>query len=688
MDKLKGSIAEPGKRIDGALIKCAQGYLSSGTTLYEESVAGGSMMWPNKTSESIPQVVDWISKLNALRLDASAQAAPSVSGLSRARTFSTASPSTIDETETLPPLPGPISVISDAPPMYSEQAEEDGLDFEDELAIDSTAAALESGNTAFERNDYEEADSFLQEAITLVQALPIRLRGDYDLADVHYKLAVSAFYLHDAATAQAALVTVVEKQSRSKDDGLRLCTAGHLLSQTYVRTGKFDLARATCENAYRGRRKILGKDHESCYESLALLARICALQGNGSRGKVYFSMIPAAAQAAMSELFGKLDIEAGYRAPTVRGTTSTFSFQSFERTMSSDSADSASTITLNKAPSISAVVAQTTSSVKEGVLLKELRACDLAWSSKGKHLACADRFANQITVLNTHTGLTEKIIKATDRKRIYSLALNPTGTILAVGYEDGTLELWTVQTALLRKRFAGGLARHHNNAIGAMAFSHSGDTLISMCKAGRIVFFSVPANLLKHFAMDSDCAGAEGSIAFSPDDQLVAITTAKGADIWSVSSGTMRASLSSHWAGPKGLDASHPLVGLAFTPDGTAIALGSGTNQIGVHKIDGTGEHHEVEISGIKRPALCFLKLAYSADGHLIAARTPPYFDEPPWVCDTANGKFEFLESTPQAVTHLALSQDGSLLATSADDGSIKVINLAQRLRSVDEEPA
>lgn len=685
MNKLQDTIAEQGPRLDGALAKCARGYLYSGTTLYEESVAGGSLMWTNRNAESIPQVVDWISKLNALRLDASMSSASSTSGLTTARTFSTVSPSTIDETETLPPLPGQASVISDAPPVYSEQAEGDDLDFEDELAIDSTAAALESGNAAFERNDYEEADSFLQEALTLVQALPVRLRSGYNLSDVHYKLAVSAFYLHDAATAQAALVTVVEQNSKSKDDGLRLCTAGHLLSQTYVRTGEFDLARATCENAYRGRRKILGKDHESCYESLALLARICALQGHGSRGKVYFSMIPAASQAGMSELFGKLDVEAGHHAPPMRGATSTSSFQSVERTMSSDSADSAdsaSTITLNKAPSISAVSAKSASGIKEGVVLKEPRACDLAWSSRGQYLACADRFANQITIVSTYTGHAEKVMKTAERKRIYSLALNPTGTILAVGYEDGTLELWNVKNGLLRKRFAGGLARHHNHAIGAMAFSHSGETLVSMCKAGRIVFFGVAANQLKHFAMDSDCAGTEGSLAFSPDDTLIAITTAKGADIWNVASGTIRASLTSHWAGPKGLDASHPLVGLAFTPDGTAIALGSGTNLIGVHKIDGTGEHHEVEISGIKRPALCFLKLAYSADGHLIAARTPPYFDEPPWVCDTENGKFEFLEAAPHAVTHLALSEDGALLATSVDDGCVRVLDLAHRLKN------
>jgi WD40 repeat protein len=120
---------------------------------------------------------------------------------------------------------------------------------------------------------------------------------------------------------------------------------------------------------------------------------------------------------------------------------------------------------------------------------------------------------------------------------------------------------------------------------------------------------------------------------------------------------------------------------LSFSPDGSSIALGSGTNEIGIYKIDGSGDYFALEISGVKRPDLCFLKFAHTPNGHLIAAQLPPYFEEKPWICDAASGRFETIDPPyPYGPSNVALSWNGAFLALSADNGDVKVLDLSKRL--------
>jgi WD40 repeat protein len=668
MERVQTSIREQGKNLDGALVKCAQDYLSSGSTLYEASVASGPSRRFDSANGSVPQIVDWISTMNGLRLDDNGPLSPDTAYPETARNQS----AIVDDAA--PTSSRDVVSTDEAHPEYREDVSEADSEFEDELAVDSAAAALESGNAAFERNDFEEADALLQEALTLIHALPRRLRDTYNLFDIQCKLAVSAFYLYDTTTAEVSLTAVVEQQPSAPHDVRVLCTASHLLAQVYVRNRKLDQARTTCENTYRSRRRTFGKDHESCHESLALLARICDLQKNTSRAKVYLSMIPLQSQERLRRGFETLDAE------------------SQSRSLSTGSVDTVSTIrSLNRdsgtVPAPVVVVTSPAASINKtkftdgGIVLQCRRACDLAWSKNGRYLACADRVSKEIKIVGSTSETPKGTIRVTGLKSIYSLALSPSGTYLAIGYEDASIELWHTESSVLRKRLAGRVVRHHKEAVGSIEFSPNGEVLVSMCKGGRILFFDTSANQLKQFVVDADCCGTEGTIAFSPDGSLVAITTAKGANIYDTSSGVLQRTITSHIAGARGLGGSHSLVGLSFSPDGSSIALGSGTNEIGIYKIDGSGDYFALEISGVKRPDLCFLKFAHTPNGHLIAAQLPPYFEEKPWICDAASGRFETIDPPyPYGPSNVALSWNGAFLALSADNGDVKVLDLSKRL--------
>ena len=181
--------------------------------------------------------------------------------------------------------------LSNLPPDGAQQDSDIDLE-EDQLALDLATAAKQNGDVAFERLDYAKAESMFREALSLMQELPLQTRSGENLLNIHYKLAACAFYLHDQSTAESALVTVVEQPPQSTADALDLCRAGHLLALTYTATEKLDAARSTCNNAYKTRRRLLGKDHEQCYESLALLAYISGEQNQHTRSEIYMSTIP------------------------------------------------------------------------------------------------------------------------------------------------------------------------------------------------------------------------------------------------------------------------------------------------------------------------------------------------------------------------------------------------------------
>lgn len=281
--------------IEDDFLQYAVEVLSSGNSLYESSVAGGSLFGGSnfgdavEAKKSIAQIPDWIRSVQAIGLkDSLSEHTPADSGLGP----SLSSDGSVQRRTTTERTP-----IQDA----------DDEEWDDEFEIGVARKALQLGREAIEAEDYAEADGHLQAAFETIQQISTHHRKLFDIRELQYLIAICAFHLRDSPVAETALVSFLENPGTSSPtEAIQLCHIGHLLAQVYVRLGKVDFARSSCHGAVRGRWKLLGETDPSYHESLALLARIHELQGHTQKAKLYSSMIDQASRESLGAMFRDL----------------------------------------------------------------------------------------------------------------------------------------------------------------------------------------------------------------------------------------------------------------------------------------------------------------------------------------------------------------------------------------------
>ena len=281
-----------------------------------------------------------------------------------------------------------------------------------------------------------------------------------------------------------------------------------------------------------------------------------------------------------------------------------------------------------------------------------------------------------------------------------SMALSPDGATLASGHRDGILKLWdTAATPTPIATFKG-----HRRKVSSLSFSPDGAILAS--GGGN----EDPTVRLWDVATQMEVATLEGhthlveSVSFSPDGALLA---SAGYDrtvrLWDVAGQTELATLRGHDGRVRSV---------SFSPDGALLASGGGYDStvklwdVETHDLIGTLGHevgvHAVAISpdGKTLASLSEYKfrlwdmetqtqiatfpnswsrsesqsLAFSYDGQYIfigAGRTVLLLDV---------GSMEVVSTLENGHTHpintLALSRDGTTLASCSDDGIILLWDL------------
>ena len=183
-----------------------------------------------------------------------------------------------------------------------EAFDEEGDDSDNDLDTDLAKAALDTGTKAFEAQDWEEADSFLQEALRVLQQLPKQQRSFCDIFGLQYKLAVCAYHIQEPADAEEALMSLIQQSASSDEQRRYIYDVAHLLSHLYIRMGQIDRARSECEKALQARRRLLGKRSDASLESTPLMTHIYILLNNRARAKSYLAMIPEARRDAFLKI--------------------------------------------------------------------------------------------------------------------------------------------------------------------------------------------------------------------------------------------------------------------------------------------------------------------------------------------------------------------------------------------------
>lgn len=133
----------------------------------------------------------------------------------------------------------------------------------------------------------------------MLQQLPTGSRTICNTLELQYRLAVCAFYLRAPAVAEEGLSSLVQQMPATDKQRRIVCDAKILLARVYLRVNKLDAARLSCDSAVSGRRRLLGKEHESYFESLALSSVIYSHLNNFARAEVVEMQIPERKRAAV-----------------------------------------------------------------------------------------------------------------------------------------------------------------------------------------------------------------------------------------------------------------------------------------------------------------------------------------------------------------------------------------------------
>ncbi|EMC96115.1 hypothetical protein BAUCODRAFT_25055 [Baudoinia panamericana UAMH 10762] len=303
IQKLQDSLrtgGQQGFQADAGLdiVGCAVEIKQRGTTLFEASVAGSVVGGPELAQRNL-RVAEWTSDIELLRRDkGSTSSAPSDSDTYSPTIFSRDGAATLTTLATSPSSQG--FGCDDCTVKELEVIE----DHEDEFSLDFALEALTAGNQAFDEQKWAEAESCYMEALADLRRLPAQFRAQRDVCDtfeLQYKLAICACHTKEPIVARDALIGVLGQAPASDEHRRWVCNAGTMLSKLYIQLGALEAARSSCESVLRELSKLVGKEHDSYYESLIVLARIWILMGNPTRARIYLRKVPEARRGLILE---------------------------------------------------------------------------------------------------------------------------------------------------------------------------------------------------------------------------------------------------------------------------------------------------------------------------------------------------------------------------------------------------
>jgi WD40 repeat protein len=253
--------------------------------------------------------------------------------------------------------------------------------------------------------------------------------------------------------------------------------------------------------------------------------------------------------------------------------------------------------------------------------------------------------------------------------RVYGMALNPNGTLMAASCRDHAIRIWDFATGKLCT-LEGPATHIASGQIGAgMNFSPDGKRLVSVHRRESASLFQAPEVAVKIWDLSSHKAvvtldHSRGSVlepSFSPDGKLLAAAcrSPNVVKVWDATTG--RIAYECKYVGG--------MIGNAvFNPEGNRLAA-CGENGI---QIWDTATHQSV--ATFRADASFGWCLAFSPDGTRLAMGTIEGVLE---VWDTRAGeKIQTFKGHFGGVRALVFSPDGKRLATGGADGTLRVWDL------------
>ncbi len=301
-----------------------------------------------------------------------------------------------------------------------------------------------------------------------------------------------------------------------------------------------------------------------------------------------------------------------------------------------------------------------------------------ALSPDGKTLAARDAYGTA-ALWNAATGQQIRIFSNGNGYVVSSMAFSPDGAMLATGDAgDGVIRLWDVATGRQITSISAGpstvSSAAFSSTVNSVAFSPDGNTLAAGLLAGADDNSATAAlwNVATGRPIRSFPTGSATVdwVAFSPDGKVLATGAADGdVDLWDATTGQQVRSLTA--------DIDSSVSSVAFSPDGNTLAAGDGDGAALWNPV--TGGQIGTSFTGLGSVD----SVAFSPDGKTLATG---YDDGTARLWNIAADRpiRSFLTDSG-TVLSVAFSPDGKTLATGDDNGTAQLWNAAtgRQIRSL-----
>jgi WD40 repeat protein len=238
-------------------------------------------------------------------------------------------------------------------------------------------------------------------------------------------------------------------------------------------------------------------------------------------------------------------------------------------------------------------------------------------------------------------------------ERLWGLAFSPDGTQVASAGGDRTVKLWDVATGNRIHRFKG-----HRDTIWSVAFTLDGRFVVSSSEDGTIKLWNVVTGTL-YRTLKSE-SGAIRAIALGPDGKtLVGAGVDKVITVWDLETGKPALKLMGH---------TDRVVALAIGRNGAMLASGSTDSTIKIWNLQNGSL-----LRTIATNSSSLKTLAFNPDNETIASG----IGNAVRLWNVQTGQFIYQYSgSPSSVTATAFSADGQMLAIARQN---KLLNILKR---------